>query len=796
MSKTKNGLSSILLSDNFIAIGIFFVALFPRLLALTKFVTSDEARWVIRSTAFLGALVNTDWAQTLQTGHPGVTTMWSGSIGLVLDYLLNHQATGSLLTFIQSLPTNFEHIDPTTLPWMRLPIVVLASLSVASVFWFLRLLNKDVAIIAALLLAFNPHHIGQSQLLHHDALVSIFTMFSIFLYLTALRQWSWLLLALSGVAAGLAILSKSTAYALLPFIGLVFLIEIFYKRQRWNRAILAGLIWSGLALLTVIIFWPAMWVAPLAVWRTIFGWANESTNVGGLYNTMAPDFSQGFPNLGIFFYPTNWLLKSTPLMLAGLIGFIWWWQVEPKQSNARWWMLHLLLWITLFSLMLTLGDKRDGRYLLPIYFAVCILAAFGLHLIYNKLKSWKSMSFDMGMLPANVYQFGFVILLLGFSVTYYPYYLPYYNPLVGGSWLAPRLIRIGWGDGMEEAAAWLNQQPNAENLRVATFLGHTFQPFFAGQTVELNTQQTFSADYVLSYHRQIQNGIPFAEFWQYYQARPPVFTLRTAGLDYVWLHKEPPLASVGRKSLGNDLTLRAYTTNQHMATPDSNLEVTLIWRGNTSLDKPVQVQLRDELGQIRTESSPAPIIDPAGPSNVEGHYNLEIPANTPRGKHLLWVQVGDSEWIEFASIPVGYTESIRAIATLFEADFAHRIALKGFEISNNTPTAGQNIDLLLHWQAIQAMPYAFTTFVHLVDSQGNVVAQSDVQPGQGQWLTNTWQRNEWFADQVSLSLPAELPPGQYQILVGWYHAESGQRLPLADDETQNSVILSTIIINP
>ena len=313
---------TVLQHDSLTALTLFLVAFVPRLLALSKFITADEPRWAIRSMAFLTGLLTTDFPLTLQTGHPGVTTMWSGTIGLALNYLLNHQADGSLLAFVQNLPDNYQRIDPTILPWMRLPIVFLSALSVAAVFWFIRPLNRKAAIVAALLLAFHPLHLAHSQLLHHDALVSAFITFSILLFLTTLRRWSWMLLTLSGLMAGFALLSKSTAYALPPFVGLVMLVEVVHQRQSLKRAVLAGLAWGGIALVTVVAFWPAMWVVPAEVGQTIFSWIDESADVGNVSNTLWPSFSEGFADLGLFFYPINWLLKTTPLMIFGLIFFI------------------------------------------------------------------------------------------------------------------------------------------------------------------------------------------------------------------------------------------------------------------------------------------------------------------------------------------------------------------------------------------------------------------------------------------------------------------------------------------
>ena len=284
----RQGIVVALGDDHLLAFGLFLVALLSRVLALGKFITGDEPRWVIRSMSFLTGLLTADWPSTLQTGHPGVTTMWSGSLGLMLNYGLNHRSEGTLLAFVQRLPHDWQRIDPTILPWMRLPIVLLAALSVAALFWLLRSLDWNTALIAALLLAFHPLHLGHSQLLHHDALVSVFISLAVLLLLTALRAWSWKWIMISGVMTGLAILSKSTAYALIPFAGLTMLLEVIERRLTLRRVIGGGLTWSLLALLTVVLLWPAIWVAPTAVWQTVFSWVSESADIGEVSNTLRP----------------------------------------------------------------------------------------------------------------------------------------------------------------------------------------------------------------------------------------------------------------------------------------------------------------------------------------------------------------------------------------------------------------------------------------------------------------------------------------------------------------------------
>src|SRR5689334_10059353 len=64
---------------------IGLLAILPRILFLGSFVTSDEANfWLQRSATFLQALRTGDYAATAISTHPGATTMWLGSAGILL----------------------------------------------------------------------------------------------------------------------------------------------------------------------------------------------------------------------------------------------------------------------------------------------------------------------------------------------------------------------------------------------------------------------------------------------------------------------------------------------------------------------------------------------------------------------------------------------------------------------------------------------------------------------------------------------------------------------------------------
>src|SRR6266516_3831635 len=60
----------------------FVLALLPRLIGLESFLTADEGFWMQRTIRFGAAIDRADWGGTFRSGHPGVTTMWIGLIGI------------------------------------------------------------------------------------------------------------------------------------------------------------------------------------------------------------------------------------------------------------------------------------------------------------------------------------------------------------------------------------------------------------------------------------------------------------------------------------------------------------------------------------------------------------------------------------------------------------------------------------------------------------------------------------------------------------------------------------------
>jgi hypothetical protein len=117
-----------------------------------------------------------------------------------------------------------------------------------------------------------------------------------------------------------------------------------------------------------------------------------------------------------------------------------------------------------------------------------------------------------------------------------------------------------------------------------------------------------------------------------------------------------------------------------------------------------------------------------------------------------------------------------------------QIELLGYDLENET----DGLQLTLYWKAMRVPDQDYTVFVHVRDSAGEVAAQKDQPPLNGAYPTSLWDSGEVIQDDVGIPLD-NLPAGDYEIVVGMYDYETGQRL-WVDDAADGTVILDTISV--
>ena len=209
-------------------LGVFLIALLPRLLGLDTFLTADEDDQIMFANHFLKSALLGDWSGALVLGYPGVPTLVLGAAGVGLRYAFHYQGwlplpwvTGDLMTTLNQVTTRFGVFEYPLdfLLWVRVPLAVVAALSILGIFLLAkRLVDERVALLGTLIIAFDPFILAHTRVIHVDGPLSYFMFLSFLAFLLYLDKGTWKWLLLSGLFGGLAILSKTPAALLGPIL--------------------------------------------------------------------------------------------------------------------------------------------------------------------------------------------------------------------------------------------------------------------------------------------------------------------------------------------------------------------------------------------------------------------------------------------------------------------------------------------------------------------------------------------------------------------------------------------------
>jgi len=113
------------------------------------------------------------------------------------------------------------------------------------------------------------------------------------------------------------------------------------------------------------------------------------------------------------------------------------------------------------------------------------------------------------------------------------------------------------------------------------------------------------------------------------------------------------------------------------------------------------------------------------------------------------------------------------------------VMLLGYDLEPAEVRPGEQLRLTLYWQCLGLMDTSYTVFVHLLDEEGNIRGQQDSMPGQGALPTTSWVEDEVIVDAYELPVALDAAPGPHSIAVGMYDADTGDRLPVYDEQANH-----------
>ncbi len=118
------------------------------------------------------------------------------------------------------------------------------------------------------------------------------------------------------------------------------------------------------------------------------------------------------------------------------------------------------------------------------------------------------------------------------------------------------------------------------------------------------------------------------------------------------------------------------------------------------------------------------------------------------------------------------------------ASFNSQARLVGLDADTTQVAPGDTINTRLYWQAQAEFQQNYTMFVHLIGPDGLLYGQVDHIPGAGAYPTTGWLPGEYIADEYAIPVAQNAPPGDYQLIVGLYDPDTGQRLTIGEERCQ------------
>lgn len=313
---------------------------------------------------------------------------------------------------------------------------------------------------------------------------------------------------------------------------------------------------------------------------------------------------------------------------------------------------------------------------------------------------------------------------------------------------------------------------------------------------------------ILAFMAVLSAAVPFTILLPHYAPPPPLTSAQIAAIP----HRT-------EADFGGELTLLGYKLETESAMPGESIRLTLYWRSQIQMDRnwSIFVHIVDDSGVIFAQRDRYPgqgalattLLIPG--QTWADDYVIPIPivAYAPVNARI---EVGLYDLLDGARLPLrnGSTAltlspfQLRARADSLpnpvQQNFGNLIELAGYEMDHRALRPGETLHLTLYWRARRPIGNNYAVFTHVRGEGETLWAGQDAWPQQGNAPTALWAVGQIITDTYDLTLKPDTPPGQYNVEVGLYGAESMQRLRLFNTEEYPTdadfVFLSQIRVVP
>lgn len=358
------------------------------------------------------------------------------------------------------------------------------------------------------------------------------------------RSFNFQLWIIAGIVSGMAILTRSVGVVLFGITGLTLLIRTFYEIRQgrfWfstvRKALMDGTVWLMSTVGTVFLLLPALWVEPSNTLEKLWAWSSNAATEGHENPTFFNGIHYGDP--GLIVYPVVLAWRTSPSEWIGLvliISLIWWAACRSRIDMPTLAFLGVcIVFVIIYVVAMSFGAKKFDRYILPVFPVLTVLAAQGIHLFTEWLKSFR------GRWVTRIAYSAMALILMVQVFSWNstrPYRLDYYNPILGGPTSAQHVLQMGWGQGGDQVIDYLLTRTTDGPITVQTSaVPSAFTYFLADdspihfRTFGLGTPAGwFETDYYVVGIQQTQRHI--APWFDLFGEFEPVHTVIIGGVNY------------------------------------------------------------------------------------------------------------------------------------------------------------------------------------------------------------------------------------------------------------------------
>lgn len=359
------------------------------------------------------------------------------------------------------------------LKYTRFISVFFGSVTVAIMVLFaLEYFSPFVAIVAGLIFSTNPTYLALTQRVTIESILVFLFTACIYIFVKFLGKPSAKKSYVFGTLLGLSLIVKYSNILIVPLAAVFYFIFITRNKIEGQRKFFSKKIVFGffLGLVQFILIWPMPWLHPIYMFdfEYKFRFARNSSPWEWFF---------GFPiHVPFIYYLVHFLIRTPELFLV-LGGF----GIYLAKKSDKWIYMAVLLWFSVPFIQSFYHFRMHGvRYIVQVYAPYAILIAIGLEKIIRKINR-------------RVIGYFFILLFLGYSsfivIKSAPYYLDYFNILVGGSRNVYKhnLFELGWwGEGGREAGEYIGK-----NAHRGTNVGYLLNPFATLKTYKSITYEPF-----------------------------------------------------------------------------------------------------------------------------------------------------------------------------------------------------------------------------------------------------------------------------------------------------------------